>query len=137
MRVLLGFGEAQVGAAVRGQDVRQVAAEVCGVKTTGSANVRSYTVIVVQCDARAVRTVEAVEVVERDRAGQLPGAVRAEVEEDDRVAVADRPDRLAVGIHDHDGPDEFVGDAALVRRLHRVERRTRTSSAPRPATIAS
>ena len=93
VRVLLGFGEPQVGAAAGGEDVGEVARQVCGSNTTGKPNVRSYTVIVVQWTIGRGRTIEAVEVVERDRARDLARAVRAEVEEDDRVAVADRPDR--------------------------------------------
>ena len=73
----------------------------------------------------AVGTREAVEVVERDRPRELPGAVGAEVEEHDRVAVAHRADRVLVGVDDDDRLDELVGDTGFVRGLERLDRRGR------------
>lgn len=77
-------------------------------------------------DGRAGPPLEAIEISERDRAGQLAGAVRTEVEEDDGVAVLDWSGWRAICRGDHDRPDEFVSDPGCVRRGHRLERATRS-----------
>ena len=57
-------------------------------------------------------------------AGELEGAVAAEVEEDHSGAVADRPNRLAVGIGDDEGEEILVNHARVLvaKGLYRLGR---------------
>ena len=93
VRVLLRLGQAEVGAAVRGEHVGEVVAE--GLRREGDRQVEGP---VVHRHRRGVNRrprlpLEAVELVERQRAGDLARAIGAEVEDDDGVAVANRADR--------------------------------------------
>ena len=104
MRVLLGLGEAHVRQLVLGEHLGDVAASPAAAgNTIGNVN---FAVVLRQRRQRdlrpraAARAIEAVEVLERQRPHDLPHAIGAEVEEHHRVAVADRPDRLAVGADD-------------------------------------
>src|SRR5512138_1811711 len=71
------------------------------------------------------RALESVEAVEHDRAGQLARAVRAEVEEDDRITVTEDANRLPLRIDDDARLDELVGDVRGVRSFDQVFRRLR------------
>ena len=86
----------------------------CGGNTTGKVNVRSYCVMVVMAICRMRIALEPVELVQRQRARQLPRAIGSEIEEDDAVAVANRSDRLVVRVDDRARLDELVRDARLV-----------------------
>ncbi len=115
MGVLLGLGDAQLGLATLLHDLAQGVVEVCWREGRGRGNIRG---ILGQHDQaiggqrRAHLTAEAVEVLEHEGAGQLAGAVGAEIQEQHGVAVLGS-DRLAVRAH-AGGGDEFVGLATFV-----------------------
>ena len=108
--VLLGLRQAQVGAAGRRQDLRHVARERRRVE--GHGQTEGGVVLGQRRDrgGGAARALEGVEpaLVEGQGPGQLPRPVRAEVEEHDGVAVAQRADRLPAAVHHHARFDELV-----------------------------
>ena len=96
---------------------------------TGAGIVGSYSVRHTKRSCGTDRALEALERRVGERARDLAGAVRAEVEEDERVAVAQAARR------DDRGHDELVGDACRVRRADAPRAATRPAR-PRPRTIA-
>ena len=77
---------------------------------------------------RALRVRKFVKARLGQRAAHLPGAVGAEVEEDDGVVIADRSNRLSASrharplIYHNDRLDELIGHAAVIACAHRGNR---------------
>ena len=137
--VLLGLGDAQVAHVEVGHDVGQDVAE-----RLGRRNDRQGEVLVVlrhadvgQVFGNAIARDDGVEfvgafefaailrgevAVAGQAAGNLAGAVGAEVEIDADVAVANSADGLAAAVGDDEWNDELVGDAAVVGLLHALHR---------------
>jgi hypothetical protein len=65
-------------------------------------------------DLQVNSTLEPIKDVERQGTRELSCAIRSEIEEDHAVAIADRSDRLVVGIDDRARFDELVGDTGYV-----------------------
>ena len=114
MGVLLRLGEPQAGPPVRGEHLGQVAREGLGRKDHGQAERGVVLRQGQHAQGRRRLPLEAVEVGEGQGAGELPGAVGPEVEEDDRVVVAQPPHRPIVGVGDDARFDELVGHAARI-----------------------
>ncbi len=108
MRVLLGLGQAQVRDAGIGPDVREDARQVARGECDGQAEVAFVLGEADEVGPRRLRPREVRERRFRQGAGELTGAVGAEVEEDDGVAVANRPDGLAL-LDDDRRLEELVG----------------------------
>ena len=128
VRVLLGLGGVELGAAVLRDDGGDRLGDV--LRREGDLHPRREFVVVL--DHRDVMQArgpggagEAVERGVEQSAGQLARAVVAEVEVDHRVAVADRRGRPAVRAGDDGREDELVGDARGVGGLDRGARRWR------------
>ena len=108
VRVLLGLGQAQVLDAGRGPHVRENVDEVLRRERRRQAELLLVFGEADEVNPGRLRPREIREPGLRQRPRDLPGAVRAEVEEDDGVAVVDRADGLTV--LDEDGRlNELVG----------------------------
>src|SRR5581483_10119714 len=119
VRVLLGLCDAQVAHARAREHFAQRIAHVLGRKSQRQAEGAIVLGHADVADPRETRALEAAEVVERQRRGELARAVGAEVETYDLVAVVKR--RAA---RDYARLDEFVG---LVRGVGVLERRARVA----------
>ena len=122
VRVLLGFGHAVVLNLVHRKDTGQNVTRHFRRKRH-----RQWVRFVVhgEADKVSVRTIRRREIGKAghgDRTGDLPRAIRAKVEEDDRIAVFDFADRIAVIANTNDGFDKLVGDAACVRGFDGCDR---------------
>ncbi len=114
MGVFFGFGNAQLGFAVVGQQLAQ--AVVQGFRRIGHERVDAVGVLgghdkTGEC--RLLAAGETIEVAVDKGAGNFPGAVGAEVHKDNRVTVVNRAAGLAVGLNNRGG-DKFVVLVALV-----------------------
>ena len=116
VRVLLGLGEPQVLDARLGPDVREDVRQTLRRKGRGEAELLLVFGESHEAQPRGPGAREVGKRLFRQRARELPRPVGPEVEEDDRVALADRSHRLAVLLEDR-GLHELVRLAAVVRRL--------------------
>ncbi len=118
MGVLLGLGGAELGAAVSsqhlGHDVGHAERRERDRDGEGLVVLRHRDA----ADPGPAGHVEAVESVDCQGAHNLAHAVTAVIEAEHRVAIANRRDRLAAPLQ-HDGVDELVGLAPVVRGIHR------------------
>ena len=119
VRVLLRLGQPQVGAAVRGQDLRHRARQVLRPERRREVERRVVLGHRRDRDAGGRRAGEAVEARIGQGARDLAHAVGTEVVQHDRIVVPDGSDRSTVG-HDHPGLDELVRHAGGVRRGHEL-----------------
>ena len=119
VRVLFRLGRVKLAQAACGQIVGQY---VFGMRLREGHGRVEGLVVFGHAHEVHLRHMHAVELVEgafrrNEGAGELAGAVGAEVEEDDRVAVVDP------AVVEDRGDDELVGDVGGVARLHRPHRR--------------
>ena len=121
MRVLLGFGDPELGEPERGEI--RAEAVVHRLRRKSDGQVRELFAVAREAhEGREARHTAPRKVGERgvgQRSGQLPRAIGAEIHEDDRVAVLDRR-RARAGRDDGCGADEFVILAAGVGRREPV-----------------
>ena len=122
VRVLLRLGQAQVAEAGGGHHVGEEAVEADGRKGLGQVQRGVVLGHRREVDLREARAREAVEVRLREGARELARAIRAEVEEEDGVAILHGAQRPALAVDDHHRLDELVGDVLRVAALHGLHR---------------
>ena len=64
-------------------------------------------------------SVKLIEVIHAEASGQLSCTIRTEIEEDDRIAILDRGNRLAI-LHHNRRNDELIGHPICIGVLHRL-----------------
>ena len=114
--VLLGLGQAQIRDAPLGPDVREDACPGARRERGRQIELRLVFREADEVELRRLRPRKVGKPGFGQRARDLPGAVRPEIEEHDRVPIDDRADGLAV-LGDHRRLDELVGLAARVGGL--------------------
>ena len=62
-------------------------------------------------------SVKLIEIIHAEASGQLSCTIRTEIEEDDRIAILDRGNRLAI-LHHNRRDDELIGHSICIGILH-------------------
>ena len=118
VRVLLGFGNANLGFAVRGQHLAQGVVQVVLLEHRRHAHKR----VVVVGEGEVVQVqplhLKSVVVLLRQHLRDFTAPVGAEVEAQHHVAVLDSGQRLAIGPGLHNGLQKLIRHAVLVLLLH-------------------